>query len=477
MIKRVLFCSPEVTPYAKTGGLADVSGALPAALRDLGVACDVVMPLYGPVKASKLPLERFGDIFFPLGAGIAQASIMRHGHVYFIDNDEHFGRGGLYTYASRDYPDNLERFAFFARACVELAGLLGADIVHCNDWQTALVPAYLRALDMHHIVTIFTIHNLAYQGLFDASLWPQLFLPQEFFAPWCLEYYGGINVMKAGIVLSDHVNTVSAAYAREIQRPEFGVGLDGLLRSVAHKLSGIINGIDVAVWDPANDPLIAAPFSARDMSGKQACKFWLQQRMGLETDPCAPLFGVISRLVDQKGIDLILPVLPELAAAGAQAAILGNGEPWYEDRLRELSRAFPGRVSVLIGFDDALAHAIEAGCDFFIMPSRFEPCGLNQMISMRYGTIPIVTPVGGLADTVTALGEGNRPVGLRVKAIDSYALSQTLRESIRIFREDRGLFQTLRKNGMEQDVSWSIPARRYLEMYSIQKDFKESDRI
>jgi len=477
MIKRVLFCSPEATPYAKTGGLADVSGALPSALRELGVACDAVMPLYGQIKSKGLPMERVGDIFFPLGAGIAQATILQHGHVYFIDNDEHFGRGGLYTYASRDYPDNLERFAFFARACVELIPQLGADIVHCNDWQTALIPAYLRALDMHDIVTIFTIHNLAYQGLFDASLWPQLFLPQEYFAPWCLEYFGGINVMKAGIVLSDHVNTVSAAYAHEIQRPEFGVGLDGLLRSVAHKLTGIVNGIDVSVWDPAHDPLIAAPFDARDMSGKQTCKAWLQQHMKLDTDPNAPLYGIISRLVEQKGIDLILPVLPELASAGAQAAILGNGEPWYEDRLRELSQAFPGRISVHVGFDDALAHAIEAGADYFIMPSRFEPCGLNQMISMRYGTIPIVTPVGGLADTVTALGEGERPTGLRVKAIDSYALSAALKESMRIFREDQGLFLTLRKNGMAQDVSWSIPARRYLEMYRKQKDFKESARI
>ena len=474
---KILIAASEMTPYAKTGGLADVSGALPAALRDLGVACDVVMPLYGPIKAQGLALEKVDDIFFPLGAGIAQASIVRMGHVYFIDNDEHFGRGGLYSYASRDYPDNLERFAFFARACVELIPLLDADIVHCNDWQTALIPAYLRALDMHDIVTIFTIHNLAYQGLFDASLWPQLFLPHEYFAPWCLEYYGGINVMKAGIVLSDHVNTVSATYAHEIQRPEFGVGLDGLLRSVTHKLTGIVNGIDVAIWDPAHDPLIAAPFDAHDMSGKQACKASLQQRMGLETNPEAPLFGIITRLVDQKGIDLILAVIPEIISSDAQVAALGNGEPWYEDRLRELSGAFPGRVSAHIGFDESLAHAIEAGSDFFIMPSRFEPCGLNQMISMRYGTIPIVTPVGGLADTVTALGEGERPTGLRVKGIDSYALSATVKESIRIFKEDKDLFLTLRKNGMEQDVSWSIPARRYLDMYHNQKDFKESARI
>jgi starch synthase len=477
MIKRVLFCSPEVTPYAKTGGLADVSGALPAALRELGVACDVVMPLYGAVKAQGLPLTPVGDIFFPLGAGIAQASIVRHDHVYFIDNDEHFARGGLYSYDSRDFPDNLERFAFFARACVEMIPLLGADIVHCNDWQTALIPAYLRALDMYDIVSIFTIHNLAYQGLFDAALWPQLFLPQEYFAPWCLEYFGNINVMKAGIVLSDHVNTVSATYADEIQRPEFGVGLDGLLLSVSHKLTGIVNGIDVAVWDPAHDPLIAAPFDARDLSGKQACKAWLQQRMGLEVDAAAPLFGIITRLVDQKGIDLILSVIPEISGSDAQVAVLGSGDPGYENRLRDLSQAFPGRVSVHIGFDDALAHAIEAGADFFIMPSRFEPCGLNQLISMRYGTIPIVTPVGGLADTVRVLGEDEKPTGLRVYGIDSYALSETIRESIRIFRDDQALFLTLRKNGMEQDVSWSIPARRYLEMYHKQKDFKESAQI
>jgi starch synthase len=477
MIKRVLFCSPEVTPYAKTGGLADVSGALPPALRALGVACDVVMPLYGPVKAQGLPLEHVSDIYFPLGAGIAQASILRHGQVYFIDNDEHFGRGGLYSYASRDFPDNLERFAFFARACVEMISLLGADIVHCNDWQTALIPAYMRALEINDIVSIFTIHNLAYQGIFDVSLWPQLFLPREFFAPWCLEYYGNINVMKAGIVLADMVNTVSSTYASEIQLPEFGVGLDGLLQSVAHKLTGIVNGIDTEVWDPAHDPLIAQRFSIKNMAGKAACKAWLQERMGIQVDATAPLFGIISRLVEQKGIDLILPIIPEILGSGAQIVVLGNGEPWYEDRLRELSQSFPERCGVHIGFDDGLAHAIEAGADFFIMPSRFEPCGLNQMISMRYATIPIVTSVGGLVDTVRALGEGAKPAGLRVQGIDSYALSAALKESMRIFRDDQALFLSLRKNAMAREVSWSIPARIYLEMYTKQKDFKESARI
>lgn len=477
MIKRVLFCSPEVAPYAKTGGLADVSGALPDALRELGVACDVVMPLYGHIKANGLKLERVGEIFFPMGTGIAQAGIMRHGDVFFIENDEHFGRGGLYSYASLDFPDNLERFAFFARACVELISQRDADIVHCNDWQTALIPAYLHALELKDITTVFTIHNLAYQGLFDASLWPQLFLPRGFFTPEYLEYYGNINVMKAGIVLADQVNTVSARYACEIQQPEFGVGLDGLLRAVSHKLSGITNGIDCRVWDPAHDPVIAQPYDPAHMQGKAVCKDALLRRMGLSTDGNMPLFGLISRLVDQKGIDLVLHIIPEMLDEGAQIVILGNGEAWIEDRVRALSAAYPGRCGAYIGFDEGLAHAIEAGADFFLMPSRFEPCGLNQMISMRYGTIPIVTPVGGLVDTVTAVGEGEQPCGIRVQGVDSYALSAAVRESMRIFKHDQDLLRALRKNAMARDVSWTAPARQYLELYRKPKDFKESTRF
>lgn len=474
---RVLFCSPEVTPYAKTGGLADVSGALPVALRELGVQCDVVMPCYGHVKASGRKMEKVTEIFFPMGGGIAQATILRHGEVYFIDNDEHFGRGELYAYASMDFPDNLERFAFFSRACVELIRFLEADIVHCNDWQTALIPAYMNALEIQGIVTVFTIHNLAYQGLFDVSLWPILFLPWEFFNPSCMEYYGRINVMKTGIVFSDMINTVSLTYAQEIQRPEYGVGLDGLLRSVSYKLTGITNGIDIKVWDPGQDSFIPSPYRLEDLRGKADCKEALQKRFSLDVRADIPLFGLISRLVEQKGVDLVLNIIPEMIREGCQIVILGNGDAGYEELLRGLAGVFPERCGVFIGFDEVLAHAIEAGSDFFLMPSRFEPCGLNQMISMRYGSIPIVTPVGGLMDTVRALGEGEKPCGIRVLGTDSRSLLDAVREAVRIFWTKPKLMAEMKKNAMKKDVSWTGPAKQYFDMYRKQKDLKESRRF
>lgn len=473
---KVLVCSSEVTPYAKTGGLADVSAALPAELNRQGIDCSVVMPLYREVMNMGLALKPHGDIAVLTGTGISEAKIFSHGTTYFIAHPLFSNRTGLYSFAGYDYPDNLERFAFFSRACVEMIRLMGdVDIVHCNDWQTALVLAYMKDAGIEKVGSMFTIHNLAYQGLFDAILWSMLFLPHELFHPDVMEYYGRINIMKAGLVFADAVNTVSPTYAQEIQTSEFGSGLDGLLKSISYKLTGIANGIDIDTWNPAEDSLIASGYSAKDLTGKAACKRALLKMFSLARGN-APVFGLISRLVEQKGIDCVLDAIPKIAAMGGKIVILGNGNPAFERSLKELHEEYGGQVGIFIGFDEAKAHAIEAGSDFFLMPSRFEPCGLNQLISMRYGTIPIVTGVGGLRDTVTALGEGDKPNGLRVTYPSTEALLVAVSQACRIFKDERDLLNAMISNAMEQDVSWAIPARQYSLIYRNLNIFKERSR-
>jgi starch synthase len=470
MIGKILFCSSEVAPYAKTGGLADVAGALPAALRSKGIDCESVMPYYGSIKNQGIKPKHVTDLLFPMGYGLATAGIYKHRHIYFIENDEHFLRSSLYTYQNNDFPDNLERFAFFSRACVELACYLSADMLHINDWQTALVSAYIRALDIKNVSTLFTIHNLAYQGNFDISLWPLLLLPRDYFSPWCMEYFGRINIMKAGIVLSDAVSTVSKSYAREITTQEFGVGLDGLLRSASTKLYGITNGIDINEWDPATDKLLPANFSIEDMSGKSKCKAELKKHFGLDMKIDAPVFGLVSRLVSQKGIDLVADIIPEIAKS-AFVVILGSGEGQLQDRLSNLASSCPGMIGLHIGFSESLAHMIEAGSDFFLMPSRFEPCGLNQLISLRYGTIPIVTNVGGLADTVKAVGESEHPNGIRATFPDYASLLGAVRYAIGLYCQNRQYLEEMRNNSMKEDVSWDNPAKEYFELYNKIRDF------
>jgi len=469
---KVLFCSPEVTPFAKTGGLADVSAALPSELRNLGIDCLTAMPLYREISDMQLDLHPVEEISFLTANGIEQARIYSFGHILFVENKDYFSRGGMYSYAQQDYPDNLERFAFFSRACVELLFLIGdIDILHCNDWQTALSLAYLKSSSMPQIASVFTIHNLAYQGIFDASQWPSLFLEDSYFSPDYMEFYGRINIMKAGITLADMVNTVSPTYAKEIQTPQFGFGLDGLLRSISHKLTGIINGIDHAVWDPATDPHIAEKYNLHDMSGKTACKIDLQNRFLLEKEISVPLFGIISRLVEQKGIDLILDIIPEMVSMGCQLIILGSGNSRYEEQLRQMAKQYQGSLGITIGFDESLAHAIQAGADFFLMPSRFEPCGLNQMISMHYGTIPIVTPVGGLLDTVIALDEGPYPCGMRIRSSDSKNLLETIRQAFILYTAKDPLIVEMKKNAMKKLFHWSGPAALYNDLYRKLKAF------
>ncbi|MGC9324647.1 MAG: glycogen synthase GlgA [Desulfomonilia bacterium] len=473
---RILFCSSEVTPYAKTGGLADVSGALPAELNRQEISCEVIMPLYATIRDMNLPLEHVADLSFLWGNGMSDARIYRLENVSFIENTFFFKREGMYTYQGDDYPDNLERFTFFSRACIEYLLFRGdVDIVHCNDWQTALVPMYLHEMGIDEVSSLFTIHNLAYQGTFHPSLWNILMLPQDYFSPEYLEFFGRINVLKAGLIFSDMVNTVSPSYAREIQTPEFGSGLDGLLRSISEKLTGITNGIDIDVWNPATDPYIARPFSIDDLAGKRECKAHLQSLFGLEPGS-KPVFGMIGRLVEQKGIDLVLAVLQDVIELGCQVVILGNGNPLYERRLTEMTRAHQKDLGSFIGFDENRAHAIEAGSDFFLMPSRFEPCGLNQMISMRFGTIPIVTSVGGLKDTVVAINEGEHPWGLRVQQPTVDSLLKVARRAHTIYTTQEDILTEMRISAMTQDVSWTTSARRYCALYKKLKDFKERSR-
>jgi starch synthase len=468
---KVLFCSSEAVPFAKTGGLADVSSALPDELRNQGIDCSVVMPLYGRIRDTGISLEHVSDISFLSGQGIGTGRIFTCGHTYFIENDTYFDRGGMYSYGAKDFPDNLERFAFYSRACIELLQIIGGvDIVHCNDWQSALVLPYMQSLGIEGISTLFTIHNLAYQGSFDVSLWPLLLLPQEYLHPDVMEFFGRINVMKAGIVLADMVNTVSPTYALEIQTSEFGSGLDGLLRSVSYKLKGITNGIDSTIWNPRTDRLIAKTYSADDISGKDLCKKDLQKRFSL-TPGDHPIFGMIGRLVEQKGIDLVIDIIPELIDSGSQIVILGNGLTQYEHLLEKMSSAHKGQLGVHIGFDESLAHIIEAGSDFFLMPSKFEPCGLNQLISMRYGTIPIVTGVGGLKDTVETLGEGEHPTGIRVSTPRTDALLAAVNQALSIFSRRKSVFEIIRINAMKKNVDWQASAREYSRLYDKMMEF------
>ena len=464
---KILYCASEVTPYAKTGGLADVSGALPKALNSLGHECLVAMPYYRAIKDSKLKTKLIDRFSFLTSAGFQEASVYRHEQMLFIDHRDYFKTPGLYTYQTKDYPDNLERFAFFSKAVAELTQRIdGLDVLHCNDWQTALVPAYLKALGINRPATLFTIHNIAYQGLYDAELWPMVMLPGSFFEPDCMEYYGRINILKAGIVCSDRVSTVSPSYAKEITTPDFGWGLDGLLRHVSSKLSGIINGIDTEIWNPAADELLPASFEEQNMAGKAVCKEALQRELNLSIMPDRPVFGLISRLVEQKGIDMILDILPAMVAHGCQIAVLGSGDSWLEDRLRWLIGQHQGSLGLHIGFNDRLAHLIEAGSDFFLMPSRFEPCGLNQMISMRYGTLPLVSNLGGLKDSVIAPEEPGEACGLKVWDQGSGGLMKTVLGALNLYTNHPETIIRLRRNAMRRDSSWDASAQAYIQLYS-----------
>ncbi len=481
---RILFVTPEVAPFARTGGLGDVTGALPKALAALGYDVRVVMPLYQTVRDGAFPLtELLTDLQVPLAIGNRTARVWQ-GHLlereessarvplYCIEQDEYFARPGLYGGENGDYPDNAARFTFFCRAALALAARLDwfPHVFHCHDWQTALIPAYVRFLPgldsrLSAAATVYTVHNLAYQGVFPVWAFPLTGLPPLLFQPAGVEFLGFVSFMKAGLLYADALITVSPSYAEEICTPEFGFSLDGVLRTRRDALVGILNGADYAVWNPEHDPFLAARYSAVDLSGKALCKTALLRTFNLPEDQDTPLIGMISRLVDQKGIDLVAAALDRLLTLNLRLVILGSGYAPYEEFLTALGRTYPQKIGVRLGFDDALAHQIEAGSDCFLMPSRYEPCGLNQMYSLRYGTIPIVRATGGLRDTVVpfnpATGQGT---GFVFQQASGDALLAAVSEALGVFA-DRASWRRLLQNAMVQDFSWGQSATRYVEIY------------
>jgi starch synthase len=463
---RILTVASEAVPFAKTGGLADVIGALPVALARLGHDVDVVIPRYRGITAG----ERAGRVTVRLGGQVADAGIwIQPGPVrtIFIDRPAYFDRDYLYGTAGQDYPDNPERFAFLALAALEWAASTPDrfDVVHAHDWQAGLVPMLLRTgrgpAALANLPAVFTIHNLAYQGVFDASWLPRLGLGWDLMRIDALEYWGRISYLKGGLMFSRMITTVSPRYAREIQTPEFGFGFDGILRYRSSDVVGILNGIDYDQWDPSRDPHIPEPYDAGNVAGKRAAKRALLERFGMPTDDEAlarPMVGLISRLVDQKGFDLIAEIADQLAQLDASLVLLGNGERRYEDLWLGLAARHPDRIGTKIGFDDPLAHQIEAGADLFLMPSRFEPCGLNQMYSMRYGTVPVVHAVGGLADTVTP------KTGFSFYDYSPLALAGALQKALTAYTNKRA-WRALQVAGMRQDFSWDRSAKEYVKIY------------
>ena len=474
---RVLMAASEVVPYAKTGGLGDVLGALPRALGPLGIDVSVVMPAYGTIDAARFGMQRLDwSIDVPVSgkrvtAGVLQAQLDGGVPVYFVDVPEYFARPALYGTPEGAYLDNAERFAFFARAILAVAERLGApDILHCHDWQAALAPVFLRADTARYpalanVRTVQTIHNLGYQGVFWSLDWHLLNLDWKYFSPEHLEFYGQINYLKGGLVFADALTTVSPTYAGEIQTPEHGHGLEGVLAARRHALTGILNGADYDEWSPEHDPHIAVPFGRDDRTGKAACKADLQAAMQLPVDPTVPVIGIVSRLTDQKGMDLIAEVAPALLRKRVQMVVLGSGEVHYEELVRQLARRFPHRLAVRIAFDNALAHKIEAGSDLFLMPSRYEPCGLNQMYSLRYGTIPVVRATGGLADSVEPFDpRSGRGTGFRFVEYTPAALLACVEAALQAYRRPT-TWARLLDNAMRADFSWERAARAYGALY------------
>ena len=468
---RVLYVAAECAPWSKTGGLADVSAALPAALRELGIDARVLMPLYPSVPKGDFPelLQIAASARLP-AARVVSAELPNGVPALLVECPPLYERpGGPYQdEEGRDWPDNAQRFALLSRVAAKL-GCTGspwrADVVHCHDWQAGLAPAYLSYESQARAATVFTIHNLAFQGAFPPDTVAQVELPAASFSVDGVEFYGNMSYLKAGLAYADALTTVSPTYALEIQREAHGMGLHGLLQTRSDVLTGILNGIDTEVWNPASDRHIARRYDAATLERKVHNKRALQERLRLpQTD--APLFAVVSRLTDQKGIDWVLEIAPAIARLPAQLVVLGRGDTRYESAARALAQAMPQNVSAMITFDDALAHQIEAGADALLMPSRFEPCGMNQLYSQRYGTVPIVRATGGLADSVddfsAATGAGT---GFVYREGRAEALLAAIRRAVVIFRE-RPSWRRLQRNGMARDFSWGASARRYAQIYT-----------
>jgi starch synthase len=492
---RVLLASSEVLPFAKTGGLADVVGSLPRALEQRGVAQAVILPLYRTARKGKTPVSPTDYLLqVPLGKRIIPARLWRstlpdsHVPVWLVEQNDFFDRDdsarqqGLYQFVDNtgnkaDYPDNGLRYAFFSKAVLETCRVLDywPDVLHANDWQTGLIPVFLREATpkqsrFQSIRTLYTLHNLAYQGVFPKTLFDELGLPGWLFSMPLLEYYDHLNFLKAGIVFADWLNTVSPTYAKEIHQTNLGCGLQGALTERRDRLSGIMNGIDYHVWNPGTDSKIAACYTPETINeGKPKCKAALQVELHLPSDPQTPVLAVVARLVEQKGIELVLKAAEPLLAQGVQLVVLGEGDAKYQEQLRMLEARHPRQLKAIIGFDEDLAHRIEAGADIFLMPSVYEPSGLNQLYSLKYGTVPVVRVTGGLADTIVDTTDGTlangTATGFGFHAIAGWALRETVERALEIYRNRPRDWLQIQQTGMQQDWSWNRSAADYEKLY------------
>jgi len=471
---RILFTASEGLPFSKTGGLADVIEALPKALVKDGHEVAVVLPRYRGTKATTVIMP---SLTIPVGPrlcfpAIADGTLLNGVRYFFVDDPAFFDRDGIYGGSGGEYPDNAERYSEFCRATIEIAKhVWPADLIHCHDWQTALVPVFLRTLYsedpvVRNLPVVFTVHNMGYHGQFAKDVLLRAGIPQGVFHPGGIEYYGGVNLLKGGLVFSDYVTTVSRRYAQEIQIPEFGFGLDGVARSRADRLVGILNGVDYTAWNPEKDSLIAMKYSAKSMSGKQVCKQALLELFSLPPAHASrPVIGIVSRFADQKGFDLIAEKAHDLMKEDLVLVVLGTGERKYEELFLALARAYPGRVGVKIAYDNTVAHSIEAGADMFLMPSRYEPCGLNQIYSLKYGTVPIVRGTGGLDDTIENFDlEHGTGTGFKFSEYSGAAMLHSVRQALHHFTDER-IWKRIQLNGMAKDFSWKTPAAEYAKVY------------
>ena len=474
---KILFVASEVSPFAKTGGLADVAGSLPKALKKKGHDVRIIMPLYQCVETGGFTIKKARKGVEALIGGVIEKGMLRQTSlddipVYLIDRKEYFQRPYLYGTPAGDYPDNSRRFGFFCRGAVDLLKKLDfrPDVIHCHDWQTALVPTIIRYElqdDPFFMKTalVYTIHNLAYQGLFEREALADLGLDPSCFTMDRLEYYGKVNLMKGGILTADVVNTVSTSYCREIQTEEMGCGLQGVLRQRDHDLYGILNGIDYQDWNPATDPALFKNYTATALSGKAANKKALQKALGLEQSPHTPLLGMITRLSAQKGMDLLEKLLPKFKAAKLQLVILGTGDERYMKMLSAFQKKGTDNISIHLSFDNVLARRVYAASDMFLMPSHYEPCGLGQLIALRYGAIPVVRKTGGLGDTVFDARDGFRePNGFTFDDYTPKAFWGAVTRAIETFGE-RKVWDKMVRSGMNSDYSWEHSAGEYEAMY------------
>ncbi len=474
----IAFVASECVPFSKTGGLADVVGALPRALAALGHQVSVYVPRYRQTKLTD-PQTVVRSITIPFDDKYRFCSVVTAGtntpagvRFYFVEYPPYFDRDALYGTPAGDYPDNAERFALFSRAVLEASKILGVpQVFHCHDWQSALVPVMLRTLysedpAFRDVATVFTIHNMGYQGLFPPDILPLLMLPWELLTISKMEFFGQINFLKGALAHSDYVTTVSKKYSQEIQTTEYGFGLEGVLRGRAATVTGILNGVDYDEWSPQTDKFITAKYSPQDLSGKLPCKQDLLHAFGItNSDAKTPVIGIVSRFAAQKGFDLISQIMDRLAREEMIMVILGSGDKPYEEMFQRLNKLFPNKIAVKVAFDNAIAHKIEAGADMFLMPSRYEPCGLNQIYSLKYGTVPVVRATGGLDDTIepwdARTGKGT---GFKFTDYTGEALLATVKQALLAYR-DPSSWQTLMRNGMSRDFSWGASAREYGKVY------------